>query len=148
MTLEDLLAERELLRGHYLYARAHDSHDWAALAEVLAPGVEAVMGAPGAQSALRGLDAFTANSRRHLEACGPTQHLLGAFEAEIDGDRAASRIQARVMHRGRDEHADLFQETYGDYHAEWRRTAAGWRAVRWELRTTISLGTFEIFRLG
>jgi hypothetical protein len=145
--IADLIAERAIRMGHYLYARCHDGHDWPGLAEVLAPDVQAFMGGKDEQMTFDGLDAFVANSRKYLEACGQTQHLLGAFEATVNGEAASSRIQARVLHRGRDEHADLFQETFGEYHAEWRRTDAGWRAARWELRTTLYAGTWEIFRL-
>ena len=66
-----------------------------------------------------------------LDRCGRTQHLLGSYHVEIDGDVARARTYVRAFHLGT---GDLKGETYemaGEYRDELRRTEDGWRiAVR------------------
>jgi ketosteroid isomerase-like protein len=140
--LRRLADERELLRAMGRYARALDARDWQALDSVFAP--EAVAHYSGDEPR-NGRTAIVQSIRGYLDGCGPSQHLLGNFEADVDGERAMSRTYARVFHRGREGKAHLSLETIGEYVVRWERRAEGWRAVRWELRIAANVGDMSVF---
>jgi hypothetical protein len=108
------------------YAECLDARDWQGLADVFSDEVE--MDFQRWQA--RGLDAVREHIRSFLGGCGPSQHLLGNYRIELDGDRAASRCYCRVMHQGRGEHQGKRYETWIEYADEWVRTPAGWRSER------------------
>ena len=62
--------------------------------------------------------------RSFLDACGPTQHLLGNVLIEVQGDRASSRAYVSDMHLGSGVTEGQTFSTLGDYHDEWR--LVGW----------------------
>jgi hypothetical protein len=73
------------------YAECLDTRDWPRLAEVFTADVDMDFEAWHA----RGLDAVTTNIRSFLDGCGPSQHLLGNYRIELEGDRASSRCYCR-----------------------------------------------------
>src|SRR5512139_463195 len=94
MTLETLLAEREIYRALVRFARAMDQRDWGALDALVYPDATADLGVGPVQ----GRDALVGVMRSFLDDCGPTQHLLGNVLIEIDGDTAASSCYVSDMH--------------------------------------------------
>ena len=138
---QGLAAERELFRAMGRYARALDGRDWTLLETVFSPDAVAVY---GGQEMLAGRDAIVRSIRGYLDGCGPSQHFMGNFAADVDGDRATTRTYARVYHQGRGERAHLSLETIGEYVADWRRGTAGWRAVRWELKVFVNVGDLSV----
>ncbi|NKZ80532.1 nuclear transport factor 2 family protein [Rhodococcus hoagii] len=73
MTLEILLAEREITRGVVRFARAMDDRDWPVLHDIMLPDATADLGT----GTLHGPGEVEAAIRSFLDDCGPTQHLLG-----------------------------------------------------------------------
>jgi hypothetical protein len=43
---------------------------------------------------------FLEMTRKYPGSCGPTQHLLGNFRIEVDGNKARSACYLRGMHAG------------------------------------------------
>jgi len=108
------------------YSECLDTRDWPRLAEVFTVDVDMDFGDWHQQ----GLERVTATIRSYLDGCGPSQHLLGNYRIELDGDRAASRCYCRVMHMGRGEHAGKTYEAWIEYADELVRTPQGWRSRR------------------
>jgi hypothetical protein len=140
--LQRLADERELFRAMTRYARALDARDWPQLDSVFAANAIAIYGedAPRLER-----EAIVKSIRGYLDGCGPSQHLLGNFVADVVGDGATSRTYARVYHRGRADRAHLSLETIGEYVVRWERRSEGWRAVHWELKISANVGDASIF---
>ena len=108
------------------YSECLDTRDWARLDEVFTEDVDMDFEAWHE----RGLAKVTKIIRSYLDGCGPSQHLLGNYRIELDGDRASSRCYCRVMHQGKGEHQGKRYETWIEY-ADWLiRTDAGWRSEK------------------
>jgi len=122
MDMHVLLAEREISRQLIRFARAMDARDWTALDTITVDDIRADLGA----GELAGRDALVANMRSFLDACGPTQHLLGNIIIEVDGDTATSEAYVSDMHLGTGERVGDTFCTLGDYHDQWRRVDGCW----------------------
>ena len=124
-----------------LLASLLDHREWDRLGEVMTADVVAYDEV--------GIDAVRANKLRALlGGCGPSQHLLGNYQIEVDGDEARSVCRIRVYHEGAGQRAHLFFEVFGEYHDTWVRTADGWRMATRRMDTTIALGDFETLQPG
>jgi len=108
------------------YSECLDTRDWDRLSEVFTHDVDMDFGAWHQQ----GLATVTKTIRGYLDGCGPSQHLLGNYRIELDGDRATSRCYCRVMHMGKGEHEGKTYETWIEYRDELIRTDAGWRSQK------------------
>ncbi|MGW0662976.1 nuclear transport factor 2 family protein [Streptodolium elevatio] len=124
------------------YADALDRRDWAALDDVLTEDVAADY---NGQHVINGRRTVVGMIRGYLDACGPTQHLLGNHRVTVDGDRAELTVKMRVHHIGAGRHAALTYECFGWYHADAVRTADGWRLATWRQEVTAELGTRDLF---
>lgn len=130
-----------IVAGLNRLAAIFDAREWDRVGEVLADDATAY----GAE----GLDAIvTTNLRQFLGGCGPSQHLLGNYEVEVDGDRAVSHTKARVFHQGAGERADRTWECFGVYHDTWARTPAGWRLTERVFDVHAAVGDFEVLQPG
>lgn len=108
------------------YCYAVDFGDWARLESVLAEDVEAayILGPHGMDdvhftdrdSTVGWLRSVLGETSTQAPMHAMTNHLVA-----VDGDTARSRSY-------------LARDTPGTYTVEWRRTADGWRAARWEMR--------------
>jgi hypothetical protein len=83
-----------------------------------------------------------------LGGCGPTQHLLGNYRIDLDGDRASSRCYARVMHFGLGEQAADSFEVWMEYADHWRRTPAGWRSHARTATARMQRGDSSVLKPG
>jgi hypothetical protein len=108
------------------YSECLDTRDWDRLSEVFTDDVDMDFGAWRQQGRAK----VTKLIRSYLDGCGPSQHLLGNYRIELDGDRASSRCYCRVMHQGKGEHAGKKYETWIEYSDELIRTEAGWRSQK------------------
>jgi hypothetical protein len=137
----DLHAEDEIVAALNRFASILDHRAWDRVGEVLAPDAVAYGEV--------GIDAVIQNSlRRYLGGCGPSQHLLGNYQVEVDGDRATSLTYARVYHQGHGERSDRAWECMGEYRDTWTRTAQGWRMTSREFVVTIAVGDFSVLQPG
>jgi hypothetical protein len=123
MTLDMLLAEREIYRALVRFARAMDHRDWNALDAIVLPGATADLGLGPVQ----GREAIVGVMRSFLDDCGPTQHLLGNVMIEVAGDSARSSCYVSDMHKGTGARAALTFSTLGEYHDRWQREGGVWR---------------------
>ena len=97
-TLETLLAERDIQQQLIRFARAMDARDWGAMASILSDDAVADFGL----GPVVGRDEVVAGIRPYLEACGPSQHLLGNFLIEVRGDSAYSETYVADLHLSKD----------------------------------------------
>lgn len=108
------------------YAICLDTRDWARLNDVFA---EEVVGEFG-NDHLTGRADLVGYISSNLAGCGPSQHLLGNYLIDGDGDRATAVCSARVFHMGARERAILAPyECWGEYHDRFERRAGKWRIV-------------------
>lgn len=106
------------------YAECLDTRDWPGLADVFVESVQMDFGVWQAKS----LDEVRTNIRSFLDGCGPSQHLLGNYRIQLDGDVATSKCYCRVMHFGKGEQQGKSFESWIEYADELERTTHGWRS--------------------
>lgn len=143
MSIELLLAEREIGRALNRFARAMDARDWQGLLAILTDDATGELG----EGPLDSPAAIVGTIRRYLDHCGPTQHLLGNLLVELDGDHATSRCYVSDMHLGQGAAAGESFFTLGDYHDRWRRVDGEWRLAHRTKRAGGHLGSFSVFGL-
>jgi hypothetical protein len=144
MTLDDLLAEREIYRALTLFARAMDARDWQALATITTEDITADIGT----GPLAGRAALIADMRSFLDDCGPTQHLLGNVLIEVQGDRASSQAYVSDMHIGQGDKSHLTFSTLGDYRDQWKKVDGGWRMHHRTKLNRAHIGSLEVLGAG
>ncbi|GAA4488009.1 hypothetical protein GCM10023094_47190 [Rhodococcus olei] len=144
MTLDDLLAEREITRALTRIARAMDDRDWAALDDLVLADATADLGT----GELRDRAELVTTIRAFLDECGPTQHLLGNVLVDVDGDTATSRAYVSDLHVGSGDRADLTFRTLGDYHDTWVRHGDAWRLARRVKHNRGHVGSFAALGPG
>ena len=143
MDLDTLFAEREIERQLIRFARGMDERDWDAVRAVMFDDATAELGA----GPLVGSAAIAESIRGYLDACGPTQHLLGNVLVEVDlaAGTATSRAYVSDVHLGRGSRSDLTFSTLGDYHDTWEHNGATWRIRH---RTKLNrgvVGSMDVF---
>ena len=69
------------------YSECLDTRDWARLEQVFTEDVEMDFG----EWKKEGLEEVTKTIRSYLDGCGPSQHLLGNYRIQLDGDHASSK---------------------------------------------------------
>ena len=141
MTLDTLLAERDIQKALIKFARAMDDRDWSAIEALTTEEVTGEFGT----GPLKGRSELVEHIRSYLDDCGPTQHLLGNFLIEVDGDSATSQAYVSDMHIGAGAKSDLTFRTLGDYHDRWRRVDDVWRMTHRQKLNHAHIGSLEIF---
>jgi len=146
MSIEVLLAEREIQRALVRFARAMDERDWSALDALVLEDATADLGT----GPLRGRAAIVSQMRSFLDDCGPTQHLLGNLLVDVDPgtDTAQSRVYVSDVHLGRGDKAHLTFSTLGDYHDRWRRQRGVWRIAHRTKLNRALLGDIGVLGAG
>ena len=117
---------RKIARVLDRYAEALDTRRWELLSEVFVPELEFDFG----EWAVSSREEAVATIRTYLEDCGPTQHLLGNYRIDVNGDTASSSVYVRAFHLGVGAAIGKTYEMGGEYRDELRRTAEGWRSYR------------------
>lgn len=77
-----------------------------------------------------GIAALEQQMRRYLDKCGPTQHLLGTFLIDVEGNLATSRVYVQARHQRLDDPVGPIFDSTGEYRDLWQRRVDGWRIVR------------------
>jgi hypothetical protein len=91
-----------------------------------------------------GIAALRLNFTRFLDRCGPTQHLLGSIQIDINGDTAISRSYVQARHQGLGDKSHAIFDTSGEYTDRWERRAEGWRIVRRDARWDVFSGDSSV----
>ncbi len=141
MSLDLLLAERQIARALTRIARAMDARDWDALLAELTEDATGELGTGPLASPAE----IVALIRRYLDHCGPTQHLLGNLLIEVDGDTATSQCYVSDMHLGPAGKEHVTFATLGDYHDRWRRVEGAWKLSHRTKLNRAHVGSFEVF---
>jgi hypothetical protein len=144
--LDELLAEREITRALVRFARAMDERDWETVRGLMFDDATAELGA----GPLEGSAAIAESIRGYLDACGPTQHLLGNVLVEVDlaAGTAESRAYVSDVHLGKGSRRELTFSTLGDYRDSWEHDGERWRIRH---RTKLNrgvLGSMDVFLGG
>ena len=137
--LPRLETEREISAALFRYARALDERRWHMLDDVFDA---AAVARYGPDEPLRGRDAIVSGIRQYLDPCGPTQHMITNIEVRSSRDVASSRCCVRAAHASADGSATFW--AIGSYEADWRRTAAGWRAASWTMVVSFNHGDISL----
>lgn len=141
MSLELLLAEREIARALTRIARAMDARDWPGLLAEMTSDATGELGTGPLASPAE----IVALIRRYLDPCGPSQHLLGNLLVDLDGDQASSRCYVSDMHLGAAGKEAVTFFTLGDYHDRWRRVEGVWKLCHRTKLNRGHVGSFEVF---
>jgi 3-phenylpropionate/cinnamic acid dioxygenase small subunit len=123
------------------YAEACDTKRWALFDDVFTPDAAGDFG-PDFQ--VQGRRAIVEMVAFHLGGCGPTQHLLGNYVVDVDGDEARASCKIRAFHVGAGNDHDRSYEVFGEYHDRLVRAGGVWRISRRRMAVTIELGTHDI----
>lgn len=126
--LAELAAERAIRDGLARFARVLDGKQWDALRDVFADDLTFDYGL-GEQA---GISALTANMRRFLDVCGPSQHLIGSVTVTVDPGAlsATSRAYVQARHQRAGDAGGPVFDSNGEYIDRWQRRPEGWRIVR------------------
>lgn len=126
------------------YALAADTRDWSLLDRTF------VRDATGDFSRYRmtGRDKIRDMMRAHLDGCGTTQHLLGNYRIEVDGDSARCTSLIRAFHAGAGSRHGVTYELFGEYSDELVRTKKGWRIRHRTMRIFHETGDDSILGPG
>jgi 3-phenylpropionate/cinnamic acid dioxygenase small subunit len=124
------------------YSIAMDTRDWRLLESVFTHDLVYDAG----EWVTHSREEYIARLRPYLEGCGPTQHLIGNYQIDLEGDEARSKVYVRAFHVGTRELSRTTYEMFGEYRDEMRRTAEGWRSARRTLRLHHELGTRDVLR--
>ena len=144
-SLDDLLAQSLVVAQLGRVARLLDGKRWSELGTVFRDDVEFDYGdGKGTQHGLPHLrDTFS----RHLDRCGPTQHLLGSIVVEVIGESAVSRTYVQARHAGTGGLASEVFDTSGEYVDTWGRAQDTWLVVRREVRWSVLAGNPAVLDL-
>jgi ketosteroid isomerase-like protein len=133
--------ERAILNTLGDFARILDRKQWNRVGEVFADDVSFNYGDGREQ---HGIDAMGTQFTTFLDHCGPTQHLLGSIQLDIDGDAAVTRSYVQARHQGIGDKVHLFVDTNGEYTDRWERRPEGWRIVRRDARWDLFMGDMSV----
>ncbi len=127
----DRLAIQDLM---VRYASALDSRDWELFRQVWAPDC-VIHYLPN--TVLHGYDEVRDFCDRALSRFRITQHLLGNYGIELDGDRARTTTSLQATHVPPDGKGPVYT-VWGVYRDEVIRTADGWRILERTLEPTMT----------
>jgi hypothetical protein len=123
------------------YAEACDTKSWVLFDDVFTPDA---VGDFGPDFQVQGRDAIVGMVAAHLGGCGPTQHLLGNYLVDVDGNEATTSCKIRAFHIGAGGDRGRSYEVFGEYHDRLVRVDGTWRIRHRRMAVTIELGTRDI----
>ncbi len=132
--LREILDRQEIIAVLDRYASSLDDRDWGRLRTCFT--ADAIGDYDPNAPKLEGYDAIENLCRRALGPLDASQHLLGNYEIEIEGDVARSRCYLRAQHVKRGCEGGHLFEVAGYYRDEWVRCEDGWRTSRRQLVVT------------
>ena len=136
--------ERAIHRQIVRFARAMDARRWAEIPSIMTEDATADLGTGPLASPAE----IVALMRSFLDACGPTQHLVGNVLIDVEGDTARSSAYVADLHLGTGALAGQSFRTLGDYRDEWRRTPEGWRMSHRTKLNNGHIGSYDVLGPG
>ena len=119
------------------FAQATDDKDFTTLAACFA--ADGVIVAPFRHNHIKQDEIATA-VEEILEPFEVTQHFVGRFIIDIDGDQATARHTVIATHVHRTAESGRHADIGGTYYTSFRRLAEGWRLTSLDLRFAFSDG--------
>lgn len=136
-----LLDERAIERLLVRYASAVDERDLPGFDEVFVADATAYYGFSGNIS---GRAAIVDLVRATAEKCSGSQHLIGNFRINVEGDRATAKSSLQAILVGTGAYRDRHLTLWGEYRDRLERRPEGWRIVHRELVTLHATGDIGI----
>lgn len=133
--------EREILNKLAEFARILDDRRWQDVEQVFDANISFNYGDGNEQN---GIEALTNNFKTYLDPCGPSQHLLGSIQLELNDTKAITRSYVQARHQGAGEKSDRFFDSNGEYVDCWARMADGWRIVRRDVKWAMLMGDMTV----
>lgn len=133
----DYEAIRQVLNN---YARACDRRDWALFDKIFTDDVTFNYG--GEYSA-KGRDKLVKLIKNSLAGCGPTQHLLGNFTINVDGNQATCYCYVRAFHVGLAAQQGQHYEVWGAYEDKLVKDSE-WKISERKMYITYELGSRKV----
>ena len=127
----------EIQRVLNLYAYSIDKHQWSNLEQVFIEDAVANFKDIGV---FEGRQAISDVIEAFLTRCAVTQHLLGNYDIDVQGDEATATCYLSAMHAGMGDYENQIFTVYGEYSDKLVRTAEGWRIVHRTLTTLHGTG--------
>ena len=141
MTLDNLLAERQIYRNLVHFAQAMDNRDWPAFDKLTIDNIDADLGL-GLKA---GRGEMVGTIRRYLDGCGVTQHLLGNVLIDVDGDKASSQAYVCDMHLGKGDNQQMTFHTLGLYTDQWQKIDGQWLMTQRIKDNRATVGSMDVF---
>ena len=129
---------REVLNN---YARGCDERNWALFERVF---VEDVAFNYGGEYDATGRHKLVKLIQNSLGGCGPTQHLLGNFSIEVNGDSANCHCYVRAFHVGRGSKRGQLYEVWGEYRDRLQYREGAWKIVERYFAITSEHGSRDV----
>lgn len=136
-TAQNFADHLEIQKVINLYASSIDKHHWSALEGVFTDDAVANFIGIGV---FEGRQAITDLIASVLTQCSVTQHLLGNFNIDVDGDTAKATCYLSALHVGLGDYAAETLTVWGEYSDELVRTADGWRITHRTLTSQYASG--------
>jgi 3-phenylpropionate/cinnamic acid dioxygenase small subunit len=144
--VRSLLDRQEILDLLTRYAMALDAHDWPLLRTCFTPGAVADYGE--LEGVNTGIEEIVRTCHRALAGLDASQHLLGNFVVEIDGDRAESTCYVHAQHYLVSASGLNTFVVAGTYRDHLVRTGEAWRIEHRSLRPSWTDGNAAVFAEG
>ena len=122
--LQRLLDERSIVDVCIRYATAIDDRDWARLRSCFLPDA---VGVYHADRTLHGADEIVETIRTAVTPLSRTQHLVGTFVVDVQGDEATSSCHLHAQHVRTSVPGGEKYVIAGRYADRFARTQDGWR---------------------
>jgi hypothetical protein len=142
VSLEILLAERDITQQLTKFARAMDARDWESIANITAEDIRADFGL----GEIRGRTALIQHIRSFLDTCGTTQHLLGNIIIQVNGTQATSESYVSDMHLCQDPDKNLYFRTLGNYSDAWTCINGVWLLNQRVKDNRALMGSMDVFK--
>lgn len=141
MSLEQLIAERDIYRQLVKFSRAMDDRDWETMQSLTVADFRADLG----MGEIQGRAAVIEFIRSFLDNCGTTQHILGNIIIDVVGDAATSQSYVSDMHLGKNPHNELHFRTLGNYSDNWIKVGDTWLMSERVKHNRATLGSMDVF---
>ncbi|MFT4518028.1 MAG: 3-phenylpropionate/cinnamic acid dioxygenase small subunit [Halioglobus sp.] len=141
--LDQLLQRQDIEKVLNTYARACDGRHWQHFDTIFAPDVEVNY---GGEFKLQGREKVVAMIQSMLGGCGPTQHLLGNFDIEVQGDIAHCNCYVRAVHAGVNEQEEMLYEVWAEYRDQLHKNDTGWRITQRQMVVHKEVGSRAILK--
>jgi len=143
LDLQEIIDRQEIVDLLTRYTVALDSQDWALLKTCFTDDAVADYGPEAGRH--EGYPAIEKIVQWYLEGLDASQHLIGNFVIEVDGNRARSTCYLQAQHYLLDTEGGDTYTVGGTYEDDLIRTDEGWKIKYRRLHTTWKQGNEALF---